>query len=115
VSRVYINNIFVDTPDSITHAISRILFITAPLAVVIWVLRAILRRANLNLALAEDAAQRSVMAQTYVNLLTNGDVTEDKDDRKIMLEAIFRPLPGIQEMDTAPPSIINFSNPKASK
>lgn len=111
----YIGKIFVGTPDSITHVISRILLITAPLGVVIWVLRAILRWANLNLALAEDAAQRSVMAQTYVNLLTNGDVTEDKDDRKIMLEAIFRPLPGIQEMDTAPPSIINFSNPKASK
>lgn len=118
----YITAVFASTVEdgatgggttNVTQLISRVLLITLPSIIVIWVLRTILRWANLNLALAEDAAQRSVMAQTYVNLLTNGDVTEDKDDRKVMLEAIFRPLPGIQEMDSAPPSIINFANPKA--
>lgn len=111
----YLGNIFSVTKDNLTQAFSHLILITLPLGIVVWVLRTVLRWANLNLALAEDAAQRSVMAQTYVNLLTNGDVTEDKDDRKVMLEAIFRALPGIQEMDTAPPSIINFSNPKSAK
>lgn len=111
----FLNQIFSNTNGTIADAVSRIVVITIPIGTVIWVLRAILRWANLNLALAEDAAQRSVMAKTYVNLLKNGDVTEDKDDRKVMLEAIFRALPGIQEMDTAPPSIINFANPSSGK
>ncbi|MEP6435442.1 MAG: DUF6161 domain-containing protein, partial [Lentilitoribacter sp.] len=111
----YFGQVFAASKDSLTQAFSHLILITLPLGVMVWILRTVLRWANLNLALAEDAAQRSVMAQTYVNLLTNGDVTEDKDDRKVMLEAIFRALPGIQEMDTAPPSIINFSNPKSAK
>lgn len=111
----FLGNIFSVAKDNLTQAFSHLILITLPLGVVVWVLRTVLRWANLNLALAEDAAQRSVMAQTYVNLLTNGDVTEDKDDRKVMLEAIFRALPGIQEMDTAPPSIINFANPGTGK
>ncbi len=111
----FLSKIFASSNGSIADIVSRVVLITIPIGIAIWVLRALLRWANLNLALAEDAAQRSVMAQTYVNLLTSGDVTEDKDDRKVMLEAIFRPLPGIQEMDTAPPSIINFSNPNTTK
>ena len=93
---------------------SRFLIITLPAAIVIWILRAVLRFANLNLSLAEDAAQREVMAQTYVNLLADGQLTE-KEDRQLMLSALFRPLPGIQEIDAAPTTIIDISNPTKSK
>ena len=93
---------------------SRFLIVTLPVAIVVWILRAILRFANLNLSLAEDAAQREVMAQTYVNLLATGQLTE-KEDRQLMLSALFRPLPGIQEIDAAPTTIIDISNPTKAK
>lgn len=73
-----------------------------------------MRFANLNLSLAEDASQRRVMAQTYVNLLATGQLTE-KEDRQLMLAALFRPLPGIQEIDAAPTSLFDFINPTKAK
>ena len=92
--------------------LSRFLIFTLPVATAIWILRVILRFANLNLSLAEDAAQREVMAQTYVNLLSTGQLTE-KEDRQLMLAALFRPLPGIQEIDAAPINLGDILNPKA--
>ena len=100
--------------DSITIAtaqlLSRIVLISLPFATLLWVLRAILRWANLNLSLAEDAAQRSVLAQTYVNLLAHGHIDQDKD-REIMLSALFRPLPGLKDIDIPPMSIREYVDP----
>jgi len=100
--------------DSVTIAtaqlLSHIVLISLPFATVLWILRAILRWANLNLSLAEDAAQRSVLAQTYVNLLANGHIEQDKD-REIMLSALFRPLPGLKNIDIPPMSIREYVDP----
>lgn len=94
--------------------LSRIVLISLPFAIAIWLLRAILRWANLNLSLAEDAAQRAVLAKTYVNLISDGAVIES-EDRQIMLNSLFRPLPGIKDLDIPPTTLKDFVDIKSGK
>jgi len=72
-----------------------------------WILRLVSRFTLQNLTLADDAAQRSVMAKTFVRLVAE-DKADDEKDRAIMLNALFRPIPGAKEQDLQPPSIADF-------
>lgn len=94
--------------------LSRVVLISLPFGIAIWLLRAVLRWANLNLSLAEDATQRVVLSQTFINLMSEGAVKEDQD-RQIMLTALFRPLPGVKDLDIAPTTIKDIVDPKKSK
>lgn len=89
------------------YILSRVAILSTALALCTWILRAILRWANMNLSLAEDAAQRRVLANTYVNLLAT-EKEHMPEERAIMLNAIFRPLPGVREMDVEPTTIVDI-------
>ncbi len=94
--------------------LSRVLLISLPVGMILWILRAVLRVALLNLSLREDAAQRSVMIQTYVNLVSAGSA-QDETDRGLILSAIFRPLPDEHNAEVAPPNLADLMKSKASK
>jgi hypothetical protein len=56
----------------------------------VWGLRLIVRMFLSHLHLATDAAERVVMTQTYLSLL-DGKHLPDNEDRKLILQALFRP------------------------
>lgn len=93
--------------EKLANLISRTIITSLPISLLIWILRAILRWANMNLSLAEDAAQRRVLANTYVNLLAT-EKEHMPEERAIMLNAIFRPLPGVKDMDVEPTTIVDI-------
>lgn len=88
-----------------------LLVFTVPILGYAWILRLVSRFTLHNLTLADDASQRSVMAKTFIRLVGQGDVNDDKD-RAIMLNALFRPMPGVNEKDIQPPSIADFVSQK---
>ena len=91
----------------VASTLSRIILVSFPLGMLLWVLRAFLRLSMLNMSLREDAAQRRVMIQTYVNLVSAGSINDDRD-RALILSAIFRPLPGEQEADVSQPTLADL-------
>jgi phage host-nuclease inhibitor protein Gam len=60
------------------------------ISLIIWILRILLKIAFSNLHLKEEAHEKSTMIQTYLALIKEGGGLKDHD-RKIILEAIFRP------------------------
>lgn len=56
----------------------------------VWALRLIVRMFLSHLHLLTDAGERVVMVQTYLSLL-EGDHLASKDDRQLILQALFRP------------------------
>jgi hypothetical protein len=66
----------------------------APLAIVgvftVWGIRLIVRMFLSHLHLATDAAERVVMTETYLSLLDGKHLPND-DDRRLILQALFRP------------------------
>ncbi len=55
-----------------------------------WGIRLIVRMFLSHLHLATDAAERVVMTQTYLSLLDGKHLPND-EDRKLILQALFRP------------------------
>ncbi|WP_299482032.1 DUF6161 domain-containing protein [uncultured Roseibium sp.] len=84
-----------------------LLVFTLPALGYAWILRLVSRFTLQNLTLADDAAQRSVMAKTFIRLAAEEKVHDEKD-RAIMLNALFRPIPGAKEQDLQPPTIADF-------
>lgn len=85
-----------------------VLFVLIPAVGIGWVLRIISRFINNNQVLADDARHREVMTQTYLNLVADKSSGVTEQDRLIMLSAIFRPLPGAQTDEVAPPTILDL-------
>ena len=56
----------------------------------VWGVRLVVRMFLSHLHLATDAAERVVMARTYLSLL-EGDRLASKEDRQLILQALFRP------------------------
>lgn len=56
----------------------------------VWGLRLVVRMFLSHLHLATDAAERVVMTQTYLSLM-EGDQLTSKEDRQLILQALFRP------------------------
>ncbi|MBQ0931178.1 DUF6161 domain-containing protein [Ideonella alba] len=74
----------------------------------IWALRLFVRMFLSHLHLATDAAERVVMTQTYLSLL-EGDRLDSGEDRKLILQALFRPTSdGIVKDEGIPPSALEF-------
>ena len=72
---------------------------------VIWIERILVRMYLSHAHLATDAGERVAMAKTYLALVSDGKVTDDKD-RRVILDALFRKATtGIVKDDGAPPSI----------
>lgn len=98
---------------SMTSLFGRLAAISIPVAAIAWILRLISRFTLQNLSLANDAGQRKVSIDTYSKLVGTEGALDDKD-RTIMLNAIFRPLPGTAEPDINPPNLLDFVGKKGS-
>ena len=89
---------------------SSLVFIAVPVLAVAWILRIFSRFINNQQVLNDDARHRSAMTSTYLSLLADKSMSEK--DRVIMLSAIFRPLPGAQTEEVAPPTILDLMRQK---
>lgn len=81
----------------------------------VWSVRLLVRMYLSHLHLETDAGERVVMLQTYLALV-DGNHLSDKEDRKLVLEPLFRPTgDGIVKDEGLPPSIAEFFSrtPKA--
>jgi hypothetical protein len=74
----------------------------------VWAVRLVVRMFLSHLHLAGDAAERVVMVQTYLSLL-EGDRLTTKEDRQLILQALFRPASdGIVKDDGVPASFVEL-------
>lgn len=93
------------------HPLGGTFLFMIPILAIAWVLRLISRFTMQNLTLADDADQRGVMAETFVKLAGEGHAQDEKD-RAIILNALFRPLPGTHQEDIQPPNITDLLKSK---
>ncbi len=80
----------------------------------VWAVRLIVRIFLSHMHLAGDASERVVMLKTYLSLIEGGQLTDD-GERKLILNALFRPASdGIVKDEGVPPSFIDMltRNPK---
>lgn len=74
----------------------------------VWGVRLLVRMFLSHLHLNTDAAERVVMVRTYLSLL-EGDRLASKEDRQLILQALFRPASdGIVKDEGLPPSMFEF-------
>jgi Family of unknown function (DUF6161) len=74
----------------------------------VWGVRLVVRMFLSHLHLATDASERVVMARTYLSLI-EGDRLASKEDRQLILQALFRPTAdGIVKDEGIPPSMLEF-------
>ncbi len=73
-----------------------------------WLLKVLARFVQSNSILADDSRQRQAMTRTYLSLVADKDSQVTREDRIIMLNAIFRPLPGAQSDEVAPPTVLDL-------
>ncbi len=86
--------------------ISRLVVITVPLGLYFWLIRLIVKFNARSIALMDDARQRHTMMDTYFNLIEENAAV--KEDRALILNALFRPTPGQSSDDVEPPNFIDL-------
>lgn len=91
------------TTSLIQLAFSKFLILLVPGFFAVWALRILLKVALSNLAIADDARHRVTMVETFLSLMEHTDKL-DESDRILMLQALFRPIPGSNDEDTGPPN-----------
>ena len=84
-------------------SIAGLAVITVPALLYAWLLKNISRVFIQNLNLADDADHRRSLALTYMGLLQDEKRPATDQDRAIILNALFRPIPP-QTADEGPPS-----------
>lgn len=87
----------------------------AALGAIIWLTRIVVRLVFTAQALADDAVQRRAFLETYLRLVRDPDAKMETNDRILVLNAIFRPLPGHQTEDVAPPTIADLIRERIPK
>ena len=93
------------TPGQITIiSLSRSVILAVPLILYLWMIKIIVRLNLHSLIMADDARQRGTIMDTFIHLVEKEVVT--KDDRTLMMEAIFRPAPGQTSDGVDPPGFI---------
>lgn len=73
-------------------SVNRLILIVLPVALVIWFTRLVVRFTNRSLALMDDARLRQAMMDTFLRLDVDSDLS--KEERNVMLSALYRPGPG---------------------
>jgi hypothetical protein len=89
-------------PEFLSYTLPRFIIFSLPVAGTIWFLRILLRLYLTNLAMLEDAKQRKTILDTYFSLIED-DPNAEKE-RHLLLNAMFRPLPG-EPNDIEPPNL----------
>lgn len=80
-----------------------VLVLTIPALAAFWVLRLVSRVFVGHLSAARDSALRSVMVQTYLALVADPKGQVGRDERLLILHALFRPEHG-EGLEDAPPT-----------
>lgn len=97
----------------IVSAISRLVMISLPIMLYIWLIRIVVRYNMRSLLLKDDADQRTTMLETYLHLVEQDVAT--KADRPIILEALFRRAPGHGPESIEAPNLTDIMNLTKSK
>lgn len=85
-----IHDLLANTPQGAAPETWRLAVLTLIGVFGVWALRLVVRMFLSHLHLLADAGERIVMVQTYLSLL-EGDQLEGKEDRQLILQALFRP------------------------
>jgi hypothetical protein len=102
------------SPDNdIPYGVVALCFV--PIIAIGWILRIGARWITNSLTLGEDAEQRRAMLDTYFSLVGDPNAKMEETDRILILNAIFRPLPGYQTEDVAPPTLLDLAKDAVSK
>jgi flagellar biosynthesis regulator FlaF len=95
------------TPAQLTAAtLSRLILISAPIALYFWAIKLIVRYNSRSLMLMDDARQRHTTMDTYFHLIEKNGATPE--ERGLMLNALFRPVPGQGPENVEPPSFMEL-------
>lgn len=86
--------------------ISRLVVISAPLALYFWAVKLLVRFNNRSMMLMDDARQRHTTMDTYFHLIERSGATTE--ERGLMLNALFRPLPGQGQENIEPPNFMEL-------
>jgi len=86
-----------------TISVAGVAAVTVPALFYAWLLKNISRVFIQSLNLADDAAHRRALALTYLGLAANPKLNVAEQDRALILNALFRPIP-TQTADEGPPS-----------
>jgi hypothetical protein len=89
-----------------------LLIMLIPVVAAAWVARIFVRWITGAMLLADDAEQRRAMLETYFRLVADPEAKMEVGDRILVLNAIFRPLPGHQTEDIAPPTLADLLKDK---
>jgi len=86
--------------------------LTIPAILYGWLLRSVSRLFTQNLTLADDAAHRRALALTYLGLIANDKTEITKEDRLLILNALFRALPTTAPDDGPPSALVELISGK---
>lgn len=87
--------------------LNRAVLLFFPIALYIWLIRLIVRYNSRSMLLMDDARIRQAMMDTFYRLAT--DQTLKDEERRLMLEALYRPAPGHSDGPDFP-NVIEFVN-----
>ncbi|UXT96749.1 hypothetical protein [Agrobacterium tumefaciens] len=73
-------------------AIGRLVIVTVPIFLYVWAIRLVVRFNSRSLMLLDDARMRLTMLDTFFHLIAKEGAV--KEDRALVLNALFRPAPG---------------------
>lgn len=94
-------------PAQLTAAtISRLVIVSAPLAMYFWAIKLIVRFNTRSMVLMDDARQRQTTMDTYFHLVENNKASPE--ERGLMLNALFKPLPGQGQENVDPPNFMEL-------
>jgi Family of unknown function (DUF6161) len=93
----------VSTTENGGISLAGLAVISAPALFYAWFLKNISRVYIQTLGIADDAAHRNALAITYLGLVENEKVSITDQERAIIMNALFRPVPS-QGIDDGPPS-----------
>lgn len=104
----FIHDLLINTPPNSAPESWRVAVLVLISLFTVWGVRLLVRMFLSHLHLNTDAAERVVMVRTYLSLL-EGDRLASKEDRQLILQALFRPASdGIVKDEGLPPSMFEF-------
>lgn len=86
--------------------ISRLVIVSAPLALYFWAIKLIVRFNTRSMVLMDDARQRQTTMDTYFHLVESSKASAE--ERGLMLNALFKPLPGQGQENVEPPNFLEL-------
>lgn len=97
-----------DVPAGKPPALWQVAVLSLTSLFTVWGMRILVRMLLSNLHLRTDAEERAVMVETYLAMITGGQVTE-KEGRELILTALFRPAAdGIVKDEGMPLNLLEF-------